>query len=119
MQPVSLPAVRAQAVQASAIPLEQLAANPHVPEAAKLKEICRQFEAVLLREILHDAQKTVIASGLTEESTTSDIYKDMVTERMADDISRTGAFGLAVSLEAEFARQALSQPLAKEPALEH
>ena len=119
MQPVTFPSAGSRAVQASEIPLEQLAGNPHVPETAKLKEICRQFEAVLLREILHDAQKTVISSDLTEESTVSGIYKGMVTEQMADCISRTGAFGLSHSLEAEFARQTSMQPQVKEPALEH
>ena len=118
MEPVTLSSASAHAVQAGEIPLEQLAGNRQVPEADKLKEICRQFEAVLLREILRNAQKTVIASDLTEESTARSIYQDLVTEQMADGISRSGAVGFARSLEAQFARQALTPPNVEDPALE-
>jgi peptidoglycan hydrolase FlgJ len=119
MESASLSSISLRPVQASEIPLEQLAANDQVPESDKIKEICRQFEAVLLREILRNAQKTVIASELTEESSAGDIYKDMVTEQMADQISRSGGFGLARSLETEFARQTLTDRKSKETALEH
>jgi Rod binding domain-containing protein len=87
------------------LPLEQLAKSPKLSEEQKIGELSRQFEAVLLRQVLQHAQKTVIKSSLTEESATSGIYQDMVTNQLAESISKSGSFGLARSLQAELTRQ--------------
>jgi Rod binding domain-containing protein len=93
-------------VNAADLPIEQLAANPSVSDHDKVTESCRQFEAVLLRQILGEARKTVIADGESDSNITS-IYNDMVTKQLADSISRSGAFGLAKSLESQLVRQVL------------
>jgi flagellar protein FlgJ len=93
-------------VNAADLPIEQLAANPNVSDHDKVVETCRQFEAVLLRQILGEARKTVIADGETDSNVTS-IYNDMVTKQLADSISQSGAFGLAKSLESQLIRQVL------------
>jgi flagellar biosynthesis/type III secretory pathway chaperone len=49
-------------VSAASLPLEQLAKNPKLSESEKIAELSRQFEAVLLRQILGEAQKSVIRS---------------------------------------------------------
>jgi Rod binding domain-containing protein len=95
------------AVNAGDLPLERLATNPHVAEREKIAELSRQFEAVLLRQILREAQKTVIKSDLSDDSVAGEIYRDMVTTQLAESISRSGAFGLAKSLERELSRQLL------------
>lgn len=87
------------------LPLQQLAKDPKLSEREKIGELSRQFEAVLLRQILQTAHKTVIKSSLTEESATGSIYKDMATNQLADCISKSGSFGFAKSLEAELTRQ--------------
>ena len=93
---------------------EQLAQSK-LPEAEKVAQLAQQFEAVLLRQILHDAQKTVIKSDLTEESSSSDIYRDMIGSQLADSISQSGSFGFARALETQLTRQLLnSQPDPKE-----
>jgi peptidoglycan hydrolase FlgJ len=93
-------------VNAADLPLEQLAGNPHVSQRDKVDQACKQFEAVLLRQILGEARKTVISSG-ESDSTVSGIYNDMITSQLADSISRSGAFGLAKSLESQLVRQVL------------
>ncbi len=93
-------------VNAADLPIEQLAGNPNVSQRDKVDQACKQFEAVLLRQILGEARKTVIASG-EQDSTVSGIYNDMVTSQLADSISRSGTFGLAKSLESQLARQVL------------
>ena len=80
------------------IPLEQLAGNKTLSKSDKLAEASRQFESMLLRQILSSARKTVIKSKLSEDSLSSGIYQDMVTEQLADSISRSGGFGLARGL---------------------
>ena len=94
-------------VKASVLPFEKMAASKSVPDSDKLKEVCKQFEAVLLRQILGEARKTVIPSSGNPDSNTSGIYNDMVNNQMADSISRSGAFGLAKSLEAQLVHQVL------------
>lgn len=93
-------------VRASELPFEQLAASKNVPEREKVAEACRQFEAVLLRQILQQARKPLLDPGKAASST-SGIYDDMINNQLADKISRTGTFGLARSLQAQLVRQVL------------
>jgi peptidoglycan hydrolase FlgJ len=94
-------------VKASSIPFDQLAANPNVSEQDKVKEACRQFEAILLRQILGEARKSSIATSTEGTSTEKDIYNEMIDNQVADSISRSGSFGLAKSLEKQLVRQVL------------
>lgn len=93
------------AVRASELPIERLAVNPNVSEKEKVGELSRQFEAILLRQVLKDIRKTVIKSDLFPESLASDIYQDMVTQQLAEAMSKSGSLGLARSLEKDLARQ--------------
>jgi Rod binding domain-containing protein len=92
-------------INATAIPLERLATHPQLSESEKIGELSRQFEAVLLRQILRQARKTVIPSDLTRSSAVSDIYDDMVTSQLAETMSRAGSFGLGRLLAQELTRR--------------
>lgn len=92
-------------LEASELPLERLAASEQVPQAEKVAELSRQFEAVLLRQILAEANKTVIRSQFSDESAVGGIYRDMVTTQLADLISQGGSFGLAQHLQQDLTRQ--------------
>jgi Rod binding domain-containing protein len=91
-------------ISASDIAPEQLAGNPLLTQEQKISEASRQFEAVLLRQILGDAQKTVFKSEFSDNSTASGIYQDLITKSLADDISKSGAFGLAQTFERQLNR---------------
>jgi flagellar protein FlgJ len=106
-------------VKASLLPFEQLAANPNVSKEDKVKEACRQFEAILLRQILSEARKTVIKSGEEKDSNEKGIYNDMIDNQLADSISQSRAFGLARSLEHELLHQALPKPGGQSPPAPH
>ncbi len=92
-------------LQPSQLPLESLAGNPNISDKDKVAEVSRQFEAVLLRQILQQARKP--ASDASDDSLSSDVYSDMINQQLADSISRSGAFGLAKSLQGEIAHQVL------------
>ncbi len=85
-------------VNAADLQIEKLAGNSHVSERQKVDAVSREFEAVMLRQILTDATKKLFSSETDPESSSDGIYKDMVTNTLADSISRSGAFGLARSL---------------------
>ena len=80
---------------ASEISPEKLAGNSQFTQQEKIAEASRQFEAVLLRQILESSQKTVIKSKYGDNSASSAIYRDQVTAQMADSISKAGTFGFA------------------------
>jgi Rod binding domain-containing protein len=100
-------------VQASQLSPERLANNPHLSQKAKISEASRQFEALLLRQILDSSQKPVIKTKLNPDSTASGIYRDLVTTNLADAISKSGTFGLASTFEQQLNRQA--GPAARRP----
>lgn len=91
-------------------PLEKVAENKALSEEQKVAELSRQFEGVLLRQILGQARKTVFQSTTDEESASSAIYQDMVTSQLAESISKSGSFGLAKSLQTQLSRQVLNHP---------
>jgi len=93
-------------VEASKIPLESLAGNKSISDTEKVAEVSRQFEAVLLRQILQDIRKPILAPA-EGDATADGIYSDMINNQMADSISRSGGFGLAKSLAGQLARQVL------------
>ena len=86
-------------VHAADLPLDRLAGSSKLSDTEKVAEVSRQFEAVLLRQILGNAQKPVFASTMTPQSVASGVYQDMITQQLADSISRSGAFGLATSMK--------------------
>jgi peptidoglycan hydrolase FlgJ len=91
-------------IDASTIAPERLANNPKLTEKQKIAEASRQFEAILIKQILESSQKTVIKSKFNEDSTSSSIYHDMITTRMADSISKSGKFGLSQTFEHQLDR---------------
>jgi flagellar protein FlgJ len=99
------------------VPFERLAASPNVSEETKVAEAARQFEALLLRQILAEARKPVHVSASTDRSATGAIYQDLVNSTLADCISRSGTLGLAQPLQHQLIRQILGRgiPVANDP----
>jgi Rod binding domain-containing protein len=93
-------------IKASEVPLESLAGNSHISDADKVTEVARQFEAVLLRQILQDIRKPILAPA-EGDATANGVYSDMINNQLADSISRSGGFGLAKSLAGQLSHQVL------------
>lgn len=93
-------------VDAAEIAPEKLAGNSQLTKQEKISEASRQFEAMLLRQILSDSQKTVIKSKYGDNSTSSAIYRDQITTQMADSISKSGTFGFAKTFSQQLNRPA-------------
>lgn len=89
-------------IRASELPLERLATSKEVGQDEKIGEVSRQFEAVLLRQILGQAQKPLFKNSLFGGGgTTNAIYQDMITQQLADRISQGGTFGFAKVLQTQ------------------
>ena len=99
-----------QSSRASAVDVapEALAGNKSLSEHQKIAEASRQFEAMLLRQILSETQKPVIQSEFSDNSTAAGIYQDLATNQMADGMSKSGTFGFAQVFERQ-----LDHPAAK------
>jgi len=95
---MQIPALQ-PAVDPSHVRLESLAGDHALTQEQKIGEASRQFEAVLLRQFLSESQKPVINSEFTDNSSEASIYQDMVTNQLADTLSRQGGIGLARTVE--------------------
>ena len=102
-------------VNAADLPLESLAGNAQLYEQEKVGELGRQFEAVLLRKILSEAQKTQFASKYHQDSLSSGIFQDMITNQLADNMSKSGTGGLGNQLAQQLATQNLPTKPASRP----
>ncbi len=92
---MNIAALQSNKVSAADIAPEALAGNQSLSEHQKIAEASRQFEAMLLRQILAETQKPVIQSAFTDNSTAAGIYQDLATNQMADSLSKSGALGFA------------------------
>jgi Rod binding domain-containing protein len=98
----------ARRVKAEDLPLDRLAANAHVSEPEKIVAAGHAFEALLLRQVLQEAQQPVFKSKYATDSTTSGIYRDMVVEQLAESMAKSNSLGLAQSLAAGLQHQSRS-----------
>ena len=91
------------------VPLERLAGDARLTEQQKIGEAGRQFEAILLRQVLTEAQKTTIKSKYSDDSMANSIYRDMTVKQLADSMSRAGGIGLARALNKQLTKQLTGQ----------
>ncbi len=69
--------------------------KPMTADEKKLLEACQDFEAIFLYQLLKIMSKSSFGGGLLDKSFTTGIYKDMMNEKLAHEMSRSGDFGLA------------------------
>lgn len=88
--------IHSASVKARDLSLDQLAGNSQVKESAKVEEVSRQFEAMLLRQILQSAHAVsgAVTSGKT--STVNGIYEDLVSAHLAEAMTQGEAGGLGL-----------------------
>lgn len=74
-------------------------------ESAAIQEVSRQFEAILVRQILNTAHIGAAFGSEGGTSTTSEVYRDLLTNQLADQISKSGDLGMARQMERQLSRQ--------------
>ena len=82
-------------MSADHLAVEQLTQNNKLTEAEKIGEVARHFEAILLRQFLNEATKPLMSGDEGMNPAQKGIYQDMITNTLADTISKSGQFGLS------------------------
>lgn len=67
-------------------------ANGTHPE--KLKKACAEFESLFLNYLLKSMRSSVPEGGIIDQSEESKMFKSMLDEKLADQISASGGLGL-------------------------
>ncbi len=88
-------------------------------EPEKIAAASHAFEALLLRQVLQEAQRPVFKSKYANDSTTNGIYRDMVVEQLADSMAKSNSLGLAQSLASGLQRQFRSASTPAAPGGQH
>ena len=86
---------------AQEMPLDLLARNKDLSESEKIGGVSRHFEAILLRQFLSEAQKPVFGTKSSMPESTQEIYRDMMVNTLADEMSKSGSLGLAKFFQAQ------------------
>ncbi len=60
----------------------------------RLKEACSDFEAIFIKQMLDSMRKTVNKSGLMDGGMAEEIFQDMLYDKYAEKMSKTGNFGI-------------------------
>ena len=97
-------------MSANHLGMEQLAQNNKLTEAEKIGEVARHFEAILLRQFLNEATKPLMGGDEGMNPAQKGVYQDMITNTLADSISKSGQFGLSQG----FRQQLMPRDLADE-----
>lgn len=61
----------------------------------ELKEACRDFEAIFIKQMLDSMKKTVPENSLMKSGMAEDIFEDMLYQEYASIISKSGDLGIA------------------------
>lgn len=72
-------------------------------DRARLGEAARQFEAIFLRQMLSAARSTDFGGSELFGGQGEETFREMRDARFAEIASKTGAIGLAASIEAQLA----------------
>ena len=76
--------------------LEHADASNGKPDPAKLAKVSRQFESILLRQMLGESMKPLLQAGPSGQ-----VYGYMMTDALATQISEAGGLGLAHVIQAQ------------------
>ena len=71
----------------------------HQTEEAKIMEVSKQFEAVILRNFLKDSLKPVFQTYLNEENSQNSIYRYHLVDSLANSMAERQALGISNILQ--------------------
>lgn len=71
----------------------------------ELKNVCKQFEGIMLDIMFKSMKATINKSDLITEDPGTEIFQEMLDEKMMEEASKISTFGLADSLYKQLSKQ--------------
>ncbi len=71
----------------------------------RLKEACKDFQAIFVKQMLDSMRKTVNKQGLLDGGRAEEIFEDMLYEKYAQKISKTAGLGLDEMMYRQLSQQ--------------
>jgi flagellar protein FlgJ len=88
----------------------------HDKQEARVTKATQDFEAIFIGMMLKQMRKSMAGENpLFGKSSESKLYQDMMDDKLAETMSRTGTFGLARAMKASIDRGLPSDPNAQPP----
>jgi Rod binding domain-containing protein len=81
------------------LPTELLATRGSGDSPERIAEMSRGFEAILVRQILESAQKPLLDKSAQANSSSAGIYRDLISNQLAESISQSGCLGLGTTIQ--------------------
>lgn len=82
----------------SALPLKKSNNPADMKTEAALQKACKNFEAIILQQLLTAMRKSVPKSGLLDSGFSQDMYQSMHDESLAQEMANGKGIGLADAL---------------------
>ena len=83
----------------------------HLPKDAKLGKACDQFEGMLVRQILQDGMKPLLAKPPGSGATGAGMYDYMISDALANGLAGKNGMGISHLLQTQLTpRASASQP---------
>ncbi|MNS53255.1 chemotactic signal-response protein CheL [compost metagenome] len=73
-------------------------AKPDSPEQQKLMKACREFESVMLGQVLKQMRSSVQSSDPLNQGAANDTFRSMLDDETAKNMAKGGGIGLAESI---------------------
>lgn len=78
-------------------------------EDAALKKACKDFESMLVGQVMKQMRQTVQKSDLFGSSEKEDMFQGMLDDQMATDMSKHQSLGIADAMYKQLSRQKTAQ----------
>ncbi len=69
--------------------------NVRKPKDEKLYKVCEEFEAIFIKQMLNAMKKTINKSDFLHGGMAEDFFEDMLYDKYAENMAKSGDFGLA------------------------
>jgi len=84
-----------QIQQNSSFPLKKISQSADTTKEAELKKACKNFEAIILQQMLTAMRKSVPKDGFLDKGYAEDMYQSMYDEGLAKEMASGKGIGLA------------------------
>ena len=96
---------------ANTLALKKMGQTADTANEAKLKKACKDFEAIILQQLLSAMRKSVPKGGLLESGFSQDMYQSMYDENLAQEMANGKGIGLADTLFRQLSGVPQSHPI--------